>query len=238
MSMYTRASSIRSNYTTSSSKSKIMIPQRISGNGSLQHYNALHLTDTVASMKNNNIVNGNCVGTIANVNWSSKSSPWLLNQMPTTTNGSMVEWQDKKNIMYCKANHLANCTTTKIPNASSKNVLYEPICTQTKMCDSSDISHNCCCQSLRKNLSKSNLNDNELRATISTLPEDDDDDCGGDEGDEDFRKSIIRINNMYNSCRDVNSSSRSMDNEKFLLMNNTRLTEQRVTHKIDNDVNL
>lgn len=91
--MYTRASSIRSNYTTSSAKTKFMIPQRIvGGNDTLQHYNALHMTDTVNStannVKNNNIMNGNS-------NWNVKS-PWLFNQSAPMGNGMVVEWQEKK----------------------------------------------------------------------------------------------------------------------------------------------
>lgn len=51
VSMYTRASSIRSNYTTSSTKAKFMIPQRIvNGSDTLQQYNALHLTGTGSSI--------------------------------------------------------------------------------------------------------------------------------------------------------------------------------------------
>lgn len=257
--MYTRASSIRSNYTTSSSKSKFLIPQRIvGGNSSLQHYNALHMTDSTP--KNNNIVNAHCGN---NHNCNAKSS-WLFNQTPT--NSSVVEWQDKKNgvclpKVYYKGCGNSTCSTTMVPPPSStattttsKFFLYEPIDMQMKkLASPQEIGKkSCCCHQLTKNLSKNSLRDNNdirrmsnteieqmhLRGTISPLAEDDADEYDdADEGDEDFRKSIIRINNIYNSCRDVNNGA-STDNDKFIFINNTHQPCHRTTNKLETDINL
>lgn len=263
--MYTRASSIRSNYTTSSSsKAKFMLPQRIvGGNGSVQHYNTLHATDTTV-LKNNNVVNAHC-GANNNNNWNTKST-WLFSQTPANGNGngsSVVEWHgDRKHCMclpkVCYKNGSATNGSTVITKAAkhSKNFLYD-----MSTDDARDAEKTCCCQPLSNNnqLRLQQRIDNDVRritntevehmhacGTISPLPESDDVD-GNDDGDEDdvdFRKSIIRINNIYNSCRDMNNTYVN-DSDKILFMNNghhqlchNATIKMTTATKLANDINL
>ncbi|XP_055323157.1 tachykinin-like peptides receptor 99D [Sitodiplosis mosellana] len=184
VSMYTRASSIRSNYTTTSTKTKFMIPQRIvGGNDSLQHYNALHIADPPV-VKNNNVMNGNH-------NWTVKSS-WqsAFNQSPVVANGTVVEWQDKKCVcfskIYCKGTDHPGCTattttttkTTAIPLTSAqnnKNALLEPLTNNVKTGSiySHDTAKNCCCCCQgRKTICKdNNIFDSELCCMPKTAAE-------------------------------------------------------------------
>lgn len=164
--MYTRASSIRSNYTTTSAKTKFIIPQRIvGGSDSLQHYNALHISDTPV-MKNNNVMNGKH-------NWTVKSS-WPFNQTTMMANGTVVEWQDKKCVcfskIYCKGTEHSSCTTTmatatSIPLSSmqnnNKNARLEPISNHVNTASiySHDVAKNCCHCHDRKTICKENYFD-------------------------------------------------------------------------------
>lgn len=125
--MYTRASSIRSNYTTVSAKTKFIIPQRIvGGQDSIQHYNALHIADTSSLMKNNNVMNGNH-------NWTVKTS-WPYNQTTMMANGTVVEWQDKKCVcfpkIYCKNNDHACSSATTTTTTVAKAAAPMPLSTQ------------------------------------------------------------------------------------------------------------
>lgn len=175
--MYTRASSIRSNYTTASTKTKFMIPQRIvGGNESLQHYNALQIADTPA-MKNNNVMNGNH-------NWTSVKSSWPFNQTSMVANGTVVEWQDKKCVcfskIYCKSNEHPSCTTTmakasSIPLSMQNNkinTLIEPLTNNMNTATtiySHDTAKNCChCHDQRKTHCKQNIFDTERRCMPTT----------------------------------------------------------------------
>lgn len=269
--MYTRASSIRSNYTTSStSKAKCLLPQRIvGGNGSIQHYNTLHMTDNGA-LKNNNVVNAHCGGSN---NWNAKSS-WLLNQSPVigNQNGStVVEWRGDRKHCIClpKVCYKNSNTTNGSANITrtlkhSINSLYDMVSDETKEPEKS-----CCCQPIPHNnqLKSQQRIDNDVRrilntevermharGTISPLPEndadddDDDDDEDNDDGDQDdvdFRKSIIRINNIYNSCRDMNNGH-AHEADKILFTNsahhqlchNAMKTPATTTTKSANDINL
>lgn len=182
VSMYTRASSIRSNYTTTSTKTKFMIPQRIvGGNDSLQHYNTLHIADT-AGIKNNNVMNGNH-------NWSVKSS-WQSAYNPTQTvvaNGTVVEWQDKKCVcfskIYCKGNDHPSCTTTTMTKATTipltvqnnkNNTLLEPLTNnqvKTASIYSHDTTKNCSCCQGHKTICKENIFDAELCCMPKTTAE-------------------------------------------------------------------
>lgn len=221
--MYTRASSIRSNYTTTSTKAKFMIPQRIvGGNDTMQHYNALNIADA-PTVKNNNIMNGNH-------NWTAKSS-WPFNQSPAMANGTVVEWQDKKCVcfskIYCKDNDHLSCTTTmtkatSIPLAAknNKNTLLEPLANNTKaasLYSNEAMTKNCYCYQGRKTICKENNFDRELCCMAKTPVEweqmnlckpecstnkfkhDERGDNDDDGDDTDFRNEIIRINNIYNS---------------------------------------
>lgn len=147
-----------------------MIPQRIvSGNESLQHYNALQIADTPV-MKNNNVMNGNH-------NWTVKSS-CPFNQTSMVANGTVVEWQDKKCVcfskIYCKSNDHPSCTTTTMTKASSiplsmqnnkNNTLIEPLANNvnsaTSIC-AHETAKNCCRCHDRKTMCKENIFDNEL----------------------------------------------------------------------------
>lgn len=234
--MYTRASSIRSNYTTSSSsKAKCMLPQRIvGGSGSIQHYNTLHATDATV-LKNNNVVNAHCGAN--NNNWNMKST-WLFSQTPAIENSngsSVVEWHgDRKHCMCLPKVCYKNGKTTNgsvVITKHSKNFLGDMASDETR-----DATQTCCCQPLSNNYQPKSQQriDNDVRSilntevehmhaggTISPLPENDGD-GGNDDGDEDdvdFRKSIIRINNIYNSCRDMNNGHAN-DSDEILFMNN------------------
>lgn len=187
--MYTRASSIRSNYATASAKTKFIIPQRIvGGNDTLQQYNSLHIADTPSVMKNNNVMNGNH-------NWTAKSS-WPYNQTTMMANGTVVEWQDKKCVcfpkIYCKSNDHASCTTTttttmakptqiplstqnntkatrpeqSVPNnitaASAAAVAAAAAAAAASTIYSHDVAKNCCHCHERKTICKESVFDNEL----------------------------------------------------------------------------
>lgn len=255
--MYTRASSIRSNYTTSSAKAKLMIPQRIvTGNGSVHHYNALHLVDQ--SIKNNNVMNAN--NSNINNNWTTKSS-WLFAGTPQSIkNEAIVEWQDKRNCVcfpnvYYKNNNsmstiittMATPTTATGPattNSGNKSVLYQPIAV------ASDLNgKNCGCQqSMRKltlngdyrrisNTQLQRMNGigpvlTECEKPIDNNLNDNDDD---DDGDVDFKKSIITINNIYNSCRDIRNDG---CDDKFLLMDKQQKDKELQAAAIKNDISL
>lgn len=221
--MYTRASSIRSNYTTTSAKAKFMLPQRIvGGNDAMQHYNALHIADA-PTVKNNNVMNGNH-------NWTVKST-WPFNQSPAMPNGTVVEWQDKKCVcfskIYCKDNDHLSCTTTmtkatSIPLAAknNKNTLLEPLANNTKAAslyaNDNANTKNCYCYQGRKSICKDNIFDRERCCMTKTSAEweqmnlckpecsankfKNDERGDDDDGDDtDFRNEIIRINNIYNS---------------------------------------
>lgn len=257
--MYTRASSIRSNYTTqSSTKTKFLIPQRIvGGNDTFQQYNALHMTDSSNNhVKNNNIMNGN------QNHWTMKSS-WLFNHQPSTmvANSTVVEWQDKKCVcfskIYCKGNDHSSCTKTTMATAtatsipltaadhnqscSTKNLnssdsitnrmktpqstLLSSSSSSSSFTDGSgsrDLTENCFCKRNTK-FNQKRIFEHELR----TMPTNNEwkqlnlpnaNDCAatkfiidehanisdtindGDAFGEDFEKSVIQINNIYNSC--------------------------------------
>lgn len=125
-----------------------------------------------------------------------------------------------------------------------------------------DAEKTCCCQPLSKNnhqlksqqridndvrrISNTEIEHLQARGTISPLPEDDadTDNDDGDEDDVDFRKSIIRINNIYNSCRDMNNGHTN-DSETNVFMNNTHhhqlchnATATTMTTKLANDISL
>lgn len=255
--MYTRASSIRSNYTTTSAKPKCMIPQRIgSGNDSLQHYNAIHLSDTPA-VKNNNVENGNH-------SWSMKPS-WPFNQSSVVANSTVVEWQDKKCVcfskIYCNGNEHPSCTTTMAKansiqlSAPNRNALLEPLAhtMNTSLLYSHDKTKNCCCCQGRKSNRKDNLFDSDLccvsketavwesvklRKTEcggnkSSHDKHDDDDIADD--DTDFQNEIIRINNIYNAnaTTTANADSASGDNFHMHAFNNTFISSKKYKYDIN-----
>lgn len=229
-----------------------MVPQRIIGTGTgsiQQHNNTLHMTDT-AILKNNNVVNAHCA---TNNNWNGTKSPWLFNQTAVIGNNngtSVVEWRDDRKHCMClpkvcyKNGHATNGSAIIMKTAKhSKNYLYDMVPD-----DARDMEHTCCCcQPLSNNnnkqqqLKSQQRNENGVRrisnteiehmyarGAISPLPEgeDDDNDDGNDDGDGDdvdFRKSIIRINNIYNSCRDM-THAHANDSETKIFMNNTKLS--------------
>lgn len=227
--MYTRASSIRSNYTTStSSKAKFMLPQRIvGGNGSIQHYNALHATDTTV-LKNNNIVNAQC-GTNNNNNWNTKSA-WLLNQTAANGNSngsSMVEWRDDRKhcgiclpkVCYKNANATNGTAIITTNGKHSKNFLYDIAKT-----DVNEAEKTCCCQPLSNNIHQLNgqppridndvrrisnmeMEQMQTRGKISPLLEDDDSDVstGKIPNEDAFHKSIVLLNILYNNSNSDDS---------------------------------
>lgn len=209
-----------------------MIPQRIGGgNDSMQHYNALNITDTPV-VKNNNVINGNH-------NWTVKSS-WPFNQSSVVTNGTVVEWQDKKCVcfskIYCKGNDHAGCTTTMtkttaipLTSQNNKNSLLEPLTNNVKTASiySHDTAKNCCCCQGQKTICKDNILDGELCGMSNAADweqmnlckpecsdnrfksdERDDDD---DNDDTDFCNEIIRINNIYNNCNANANASANVD---------------------------
>lgn len=233
-----------------------MLPQRIvSGNDSVQHYNALHITDTPV-VKNNNVMNGNH-------NWTVKSS-WPFNQTTVVANGTVVEWQDKKCVcfskIYCKGNDHPSCTTTTMTKATAmpltaqnnKNSLLEPL---TNNVSNVNTTKNCCCCQGRKTICKDSILDSELccmskaadweqvnlcKAECSNnrfkCDERDDDD---DIDDTDFRNEIIRINNIYNNCNanangGTNAESMATDNFHVHGFNNSCIS----LNKYKNDINL
>lgn len=241
-----------------------MIPQRIvTGNGSVHHYNALHLADQ--SMKNNNLMNANN-GNI-NTNWATKSS-WLFTASPATIkNDAIVEWQDKRNCVcfpnvYYKNNNsmpTIKTTTTVATTVSSplatnstnnKNVLYQPIAA------SDGHSHlngnkNCGCQQVSgkrfslngdfrrvSNTEIQRMNVNGIGPVLTECEKLADchlDEDGDDDDDVDFKKSIITINNIYNSCRDIHNDG---CDDKFLLMDKQQNNKELQAAAIKNDISL
>lgn len=255
--MCTRASSIRSTYTTSSAKTKFLIPQRIVGGASIHHpaqYNALTVID---SSKNNNIGKSGGPGC---KQWGSKTS-WLFNRSSAATantskslstvtataaaTNAANDWRSTKNIpncpkVYYNNEHSATAMQSNAKkNASNKNVYFQPVNQQVPMANSQDdISKQCCCQQYQNNfLGTSHItNLNGTRRLSNTDLEQLQLNGGGGGGaasgmgsgtslggvsgscgicggsvngdddslsDVDFRKSIIKINNIYNSCRDA-----------------------------------
>lgn len=268
VSMCTRASSIRSTYTTASTKTKFLIPQRIVGGASVHHpaqYNALTVID---SSKNNNIgkkCDNGCK------QWGAKSS-WLFNRnsasaantsrgLSTVTAATATpanDWRSTKNIPNCPKVYYNNdqAAVAVASNANkittNKNVYFQPVNQQVPMATShDDISKNCCCQQYQNNflgtnhitnlngtrrLSNTDLEQIQLGSGTSLGSGVGGGSCGvcsgsvnGDDdslSDVDFRKSIIKINNIYNSCRDAvygNSQSKGFsmadaNEEKYSLV--------------------
>lgn len=230
--MYTRASSIRSNYTTTSTKAKFnILPQRIvGGNDSIQHYNALHIADTPV-VKNNNVMNGNH-------NWTVKSS-WPFNQSSVVANGTVVEWQDKKCVCFSKIYNNKHSMLEPIANnVNTVNATKNCCCCQGRktICKDSILDSELCCMSKAADWEQVNLCKAECSNNRFKCDERDDDD---DIDDTDFRNEIIRINNIYNNCNanaNGGANTESMANDNFHVhgFNNSCIS----LNKYKSDINL
>lgn len=195
-----------------------------------------------------------------NNNWTMKSS-WLFNQSPIVANGTVVEWQNKKCVcfskIYCKGNDHSSCTTTKsipLTTQQNQNSLLEPL---TPM---KSTAQNCCCNQSQQNITS---NDSIFDSDLCCMPEHpsewdklnlcnsestnaanmngvsenlivDDDENGSD--DVDFRKSIIRINNIYNSCQNASVSIEPMPSGDNFHLNSHSSNVSLGKYK--NDINL
>lgn len=268
VSMCTRASSIRSTYTTATTKTKFLIPQRIVGHGSSTstvhhpaHYNAL---STMDSSKSNNAAARSCGNGCRQ--WGQKST-WLFSKASTAAGnnksrstpaiatackakvtstglGADGDWRSPNDIPKCPNVYYNNDHSTTVQlqptrSTSNKNVYFKPIAADTT---TDDISKNCCCQQYQHNFltASTNLIDDAGSAVPRRLSNTDlkhlqqplqplqplqpNDSINGDDdslSDVDFRKSIIKINNIYNNCRDAGYCNE----EKFALVDchgNTR----------------
>lgn len=238
VSMCTRASSIRSTYTTTSTKAKLLIPQRIvsHGGGPTAHhpaqYNAL---GALGSSKNTNVAK-NCGNGCRQ--WGQKAT-WLFSRAPATdidmqrssataTKPPIVpnisdandDWRSSKNIPNCPKVYYNNDhgTILQLQNTkatSNKNVYFQPKPAEASAND--DISKKCCCQQYQNNFRtvSNNLMDGDAGGLPRRLSNTDlvqlhqqqqNESTNGDDdslSDVDFRKSIIKINNIYNNCRET-----------------------------------
>lgn len=269
VSMYTRASSIRSNYTTATTgpKTKFMLPYRnnngtTNGQNVIHHYNALQMVET--TVKNNNLVNSQC----SNNNWNTKSS-WQFGETSigddtnTTTTSTIAttstmtsttnDWQqDQRKQCVCfpkicyKNSNLnsmgGNNKTSTIMSTGQKQSCFET------NGDTHEPIKNCCCQQLTMGLRKTNENgfddknrqmsNNDIEnfqvvKTMTTpIRNDIVDDVVDEEGDFDFKKSIIHINNIYNSCRDADITQFN-ESDTFL-----QQFCKKSDHQCEPDVNL
>lgn len=247
VSMCTRASSIRSTYTTASTKTKYLIPQRIVGHGSGStvhhpaHYNAL---STLDSSKNNNVAK-NCgdgcrqwgqkttwLFSKASSTGSSKSRSAPSEATPkasttTTVSDASGDWRSSKNIPTCPKVYYNNDHGTAVQlhqtkGTSNKNVYFQPIAAEST---TDDISKKCCCQQYQNNFLTANMIGSDTTGVPRRLSNNDlehlqqqqNGSINGDDdslSDVDFRKSIIKINNIYNNCRDAGFC----DEEKYALV--------------------
>lgn len=224
-----------------------MMPNRNNGNagtgtGRTQHYNALN-SAVDGLTKNNNVINTNC----ANNNWSTKAT-WPHSPATVISNANSTnDLNEKKHFVCfpkaCYKNGNKNCgPATAVP---SMNLLYETVGSADGM------EKNFCRQ--QANLSRKNANEKkenrtkrlsnaelelmQTRRSITPLTESDADEGVDEEGEVDFRKSIIRINNIYNSCREASNESVS-DANSFPFASSAHQLYQKTTDKLENDVNL
>lgn len=207
VSMCTRASSIRSTLTSTSTKAKLLIPQRIVGgasghNGS--HYNALSTVDTSKNNNSSRDCKNGCRQTGA-------KSSWLFGKGPRS---NTLEWDASKNAKsFPKVYFNTEQGTTMqlqpiIAKASpNKTVNFQAVNQQVSTESHDDISKTCCCQKY-DNLLVANQNGHlngvqrmsnaEMDQMKRSSPTTD-----GDGSDAELHKSIIKINNVFNiSCRD------------------------------------
>lgn len=220
VSMCTRASSIRSTYTTSSTKTKYLIPQRIAGGSAVHHptlqqYNALSSVDL---SKNNNVTHN---GGTACKQWTTKST-WLFNKTPpgTAARSSIVEWCVAKNASGCPKvfynNGHSTVTATARLAAPNKSSLAAATSTQVTAESHDDISKKCCCHQYKNNFfASNNVTPRLSNADLEQLQQQAGT-ASADEEDVDFRKNIIKINKIYNSCRETvygNGQSVGHDND-------------------------
>lgn len=228
VSMCTRASSIRSTLTTTTTKAKYLIPQRIVGNSSGHngtHYNALTKVD---SSRNNNCSKG-CKNGCRQM--GTKSS-WLFNKSPRA---NTLDWNaEKNNASFPKVYFNSDQGTTmqlqpmNARSSPNKSVNFQALNQAIPTESHDDISKSCCCQKY-DNLLNANQNGNlngarrlsnaeleQLKRSSSTTD--------GDDSDSDITKSIIKINNVFNnSCRDsvfgnCQSKAININDEKLLLV--------------------
>lgn len=243
--MYTRASSIRSNYTTSTTtKAKFVAPQRNNGTSASGHpYNALHAMDDAP--KNNNVLNSQ----FTNNNWNPKST-WLFDPAVASTNATMTNDPNEKKqcvcfpkVCYKMGNHTTTGTTAT--SGPAKKLLYESVAS------TDDIAKSGYCQPVTNSLANpigatenraTRLSNTELeymqtRRSVTPQTESDADDVGDAEGEVDFRKSIIRINNIYNSCREANIE-RKNDAHTNPFASGAHQSYHKTNARIEKDVNL
>lgn len=167
--------------------------------------------------------------------------------MAAATDGD-TDWRSTKNLSNCpqvlrnndsRSGSILSTTRGTSPlSSANKNVYFQPIATDTA---TDDISKACRCQEYQNNfLSASQIRLNgsvgsDMNALIPSRPSNTDlqlqqQQTGSHNGDDDdlsdvdFRKSIIKINNIYNNYRATNLCN----NEKYALVdcysNDRRLT--------------
>lgn len=131
------------------------------------------------------------------------------------------DWRSSKNIPNCPKVYYNNDhgTTVQLQStkgASNKNVYFQPVASDIT---TDDISKKCCCQQYQNNFptAGSNLVGGETNGVprrlsntdLEQLQQQQQQQNGSINGDDDslsdvdFRKSIIKINNIYNNCRDA-----------------------------------
>lgn len=222
-----------------------MMPHRNNGNAGttgvtsrIHHYNALN-SAVDGLTKNNNVINTNC----SNNNLNTKTT-WLFTPttMITNPNATTNDLNETKSIVCFPKVCYKNGATTNVP---SMHLLYESVS------NTDTIEKNVCCQQENLNRKKINqkLYENQMkrlsnaemefmqtRRSITPLTESDADEGGDEEGEVDFRKSIIRINNIYNSCRDANNDS--INEADMFPFSNAHQFYQKTNGKLENDVKL
>lgn len=205
----------------------------------IHHYNALN-SAVDGLTKNNNVINTNC----SNNNWNTKTT-WLFtpSTMITNSNATTNDLNETKSIVCFPKVCYKNGTTPTVP---TMNLLYENVS------NTDSIEKNVCCQqanNLNRKILKQKLNENQMKRlsnaevelmqtkrSITPLTESDGDEGGDEEGEIDFRKSIIRINNIYNSCREANTDS--VNEADMFPFSNAHQFYQKTNDKLENDVKL
>lgn len=204
--------------------------------GRIHNYNALN-TAVDGLTKNNNVINTNC----SNNNWNSKTT-WLFSPATVIQNPNSNDLNEKKSFVCFPKVCYKNGTTTNVP---PMNLLYESVA------NTDQVEKNVCCQQANINRKKINqrINENkskrlsnaeielmQTRRSITPLTESEADEGADEEGEVDFRKSIIRINNIYNSCREANNDT--INEANMFPFANAQQFYQKTNDKLECDVNL
>ena len=202
-------------------------------NGGLSNNGSKHYALTESAMKNNNIASmpaDETTNFTLKSNWLFNQLPQSMHQ--SGNGGNVLDWRDKKNCACLpKVYYKSGQSKANTRSSTNKNILYQSVNKQSPTDPTGNSKlpttiepPKCFCQqycpsgnAFIKRLSNAEieqmqLNGNRMSSILNThgndpmkgnIDENDDDDDDDEFTDVDFRKSVIRINNIYNSCRDI-----------------------------------